>query len=148
MSWRSSCLCVTGIFFCCSGVSVPRANTTSTSALRRSCEKASKEEKKKKEEEARFERRKRGRGRGRRRTTNDDLQLGQLLNLSHGQPGAVRGGGPPPQGDSHEDDNGRDRQGGESCAPPLWKKKNEQTFVYLVLWLHFEDRWNKANLIL
>lgn len=29
----SSCVRVSGIFFCCSGVTVPRANTTSTSAL-------------------------------------------------------------------------------------------------------------------
>lgn len=29
----SSCVCVSGTFFCCSGVTVPRANTTSTSAL-------------------------------------------------------------------------------------------------------------------
>lgn len=33
----SSCVCVSGTFFCCSGVKVPRANTTSTSALNCSC---------------------------------------------------------------------------------------------------------------
>lgn len=33
----SSCVCVSGTFFCCSDVTVPRANTTSTSALKCSC---------------------------------------------------------------------------------------------------------------